>query len=111
MSDQAAKLDTQAKYPVRIGVGQALYELVRYISPRGNREVMTRTLLALLFIAIARASTLIVPIAYGWVVDFVSDDPFQFDISVMWWLLGAYALARISQQFFDEEVNMSLWVA
>ncbi len=88
MSDQAAKLDTQVKYPVRIGVGQALYELIRYISPRGNREVMTRTLLALLFIAIARASTLIVPIAYGWVVDFVSDDPFQFDISVMWWLLG-----------------------
>ena len=37
MSDQAAKLDTPAKYPVRIGVGQALFELVRYISPRGNR--------------------------------------------------------------------------
>jgi ATP-binding cassette subfamily B protein len=102
MSDQAAKLDTPAKYPVRIGVGQALFELVRYISPRGNREVMTRTLLALLFISIARASTLIVPLAYGWVVDFVSEDPFAFDISVMWWLLGAYALARVSQQFFDE---------
>jgi ATP-binding cassette, subfamily B, heavy metal transporter len=102
MSDQAAKLDTPAKYPVRIGVGQALFELVRYISPRGNREVMTRTLLALLFISIARASTLIVPLAYGWVVDYVSEDPFQFDISVMWWLLGAYALARVSQQFFDE---------
>ena len=102
MSDQAAKLDTPAKYPVRIGVGQALFELVRYISPRGNREVMTRTLLALLFISIARASTLIVPLAYGWVVDYVSEDPFAFDISVMWWLLGAYALARVSQQFFDE---------
>lgn len=102
MSDQAAKLDTPAKYPVRIGVGQALFELVRYISPRGNREVMTRTLLALLFISIARASTLIVPLAYGWVVDYVSEDPLAFDISVMWWLLGAYALARVSQQFFDE---------
>ena len=102
MSDQAAKLDTPAKYPVRIGVGQALFELVRYISPRGNREVMTRTLLALLFISIARASTLMVPLAYGWVVDYVSEDPFAFDISVMWWLLGAYALARVSQQFFDE---------
>jgi ATP-binding cassette subfamily B protein len=102
MSDQAAKLDTPAKYPVRIGVGQALFELVRYISPRGNREVMTRTLLALLFISIARVSTLIVPLAYGWVVDYVSEDPFAFDISVMWWLLGAYALARVSQQFFDE---------
>jgi ATP-binding cassette subfamily B protein len=45
---------------------------------------------------------LIVPLAYGWVVDFVSEDPFAFDISVMWWLLGAYALARVSQQFFDE---------
>ena len=102
MSDQAAKLDTPAKYPVRIGVGQALFELVRYISPRGNREVMTRTLLALLFISIARASTLMVPLAYGWVVDYVSEDPFAFDISVLWWLLGAYALARVSQQFFDE---------
>ena len=102
MSDQAAKLDTPAKYPVRIGVGQALFELVRYISPHGNREVMIRTLLALLFISIARASTLIVPLAYGWVVDYVSEDPFAFDISVLWWLLGAYALARVSQQFFDE---------
>jgi ATP-binding cassette subfamily B protein len=32
----------------------------------------------------------------------VSEDPFAFDISVLWWLLGAYALARVSQQFFDE---------
>ena len=24
------------------------------------------------------------------------------------WVIRAYALARISQQFFDEEVNMSL---
>ena len=98
----AVKVEPPAKYGEKIGVGQALLELVRYISPRGNREVMTRTFLALLFISIARAATLIVPLTYGWVVDYVSEDPFVFDISVMWWLLGAYAIARISQQFFDE---------
>src|SRR6056300_127492 len=102
MSDRAVSLEKKAQLTPRIGILQALKELLYYVSPRGNREVFVRTMLALLFIAIARAATLIVPLAYGWVVDHVSVNDYSFDVSIMWWLLGAYALARVSQQFFDE---------
>lgn len=109
-----------------IGIRQALIELLTYVTPFGQRaharshaethalmagrgetqaegrEVMTRTSIALVFIALARAATLLVPLAYGWLVDHVSADPYEFNINVMWWLLGGYALARVSQQFFDE---------
>jgi ABC-type transport system involved in Fe-S cluster assembly fused permease/ATPase subunit len=86
----------------RIGIKSALVELFRYVSPKGDRSVTARIVIALAFIAMARASTLLVPLLYGQVVDHVSGDTSGFDISVMWWLLGAYALARVSQQFFDE---------
>ncbi|NBQ82801.1 MAG: ABC transporter ATP-binding protein/permease [Alphaproteobacteria bacterium] len=86
----------------RIGIKSALVELFRYVSPKGDRSVTARIVIALAFIAMARASTLLVPLLYGQVVDHVSVDTSGFDISVMWWLLGAYALARVSQQFFDE---------
>ena len=86
----------------RIGIKSALVELFRYVSPKGDRTVTARIVIALAFIAMARASTLLVPLLYGQVVDHVSGDTSGFDISVMWWLLGAYALARVSQQFFDE---------
>ncbi len=102
MSDRAVRLEQKAQLTPRIGITQALKELLFYVSPRGNREVFVRTMLALLFISIARAATLIVPLAYGWVVDHVSVNDYSFDVSIMWWLLGAYALARVSQQFFDE---------
>jgi len=94
-----------AREPVampRIGIKSALVELFRYVSPKGDRSVTARIVIALAFIAMARASTLLVPLLYGQVVDHVSGDTSGFDISVMWWLLGAYALARVSQQFFDE---------
>jgi len=91
----------QAAMP-RIGIKSALVELFRYVSPKGDRSVTARIVIALVFIAMARASTLLVPLLYGQVVDHVSGDTTGFDLSVMWWLLGAYALARVSQQFFDE---------
>ena len=99
MSEPIAR--DQAAMP-RIGIKSALVELFRYVSPKGDRSVTARIIIALSFIALARASTLMVPLLYGQVVDHVSGDTSGFDISMMWWLLGAYALARVSQQFFDE---------
>ena len=86
----------------KIGIRSALIELFRYVSPRGDRSVMARIIIAFAFVALARAATLVVPIFYGQLVDHVSGEDAGFDLSVMWWLLGAYALARIGQQFFDE---------
>ena len=90
-----------------IGVTRALGGLLAFVVPFGerkgaNRKVFQRILLAFSFLALARAAAMLVPLAYGWLVDYVSEDAYRFDITVMWWLLGAYALARISQQGFDE---------
>jgi len=86
----------------RIGIGPALRELASYISPKGDRTVAGRIGLALVLIALARTATLMTPLAYGWVVDHVAGSEGSFDLQIMWWLLGAYALSRVSQQIFDE---------
>ena len=91
----------QAAMP-KIGIRSALVELFRYVSPKGDRSVTTRIVIALAFVALARAATLVVPIFYGKLVDHVAGEDAGFDLSIMWWLLGGYALARIGQQFFDE---------
>ena len=82
-------------------------ELGRYVAPRGDYTVASRIGIAFVFIALARAATLYVPILYGKVVDHVAGTELVsasdlFDLSTMWWLLGAYALVRVSQQAFDE---------
>ena len=99
-SDAAAESKKAAAR--RIGITAALTELLRYVSPRGDNWAIKRIAIALGFIGLARAATLLVPIFYGKVVDHVSGGEASFDVSVMWWLLGAYALARVSQQMFDE---------
>ena len=91
----------QAAMP-KIGIRSALVELFRYVSPKGDRSVTARIVIALAFVALARAATLVVPIFYGKLVDHVAGEDAGFDLSIMWWLLGGYALARIGQQFFDE---------
>ena len=91
----------QAEMP-KIGIRSALVELFRYVSPKGDRSVTARIFIALAFVALARAATLVVPIFYGKLVDHVAGEDASFDLSIMWWLLGGYALARIGQQFFDE---------
>jgi ATP-binding cassette subfamily B protein len=100
-----AEIETNPQ-AMRIGVKSALVELARYISPKGNRSVLSRILIAMSFIALARAAALTIPLIYGKMVDHVSGPQdgaaVGFDLSIMWWLLGAYALMRVSQQAFDE---------
>ena len=85
-----------------IGTGAALGELLRFLLPAGDRSVLYRTSSALALIAAARGATLMVPLFYGWLVDHVSGEGAGFDITVMWWLLGGYAVARVGQQICDE---------
>ena len=98
---------TQTQDRVRIGIRASMAELGRYVAPRGDYTVASRIGIAFVFIALARAATLYVPILYGKVVDHVAGtEPVSasdlFDLSTMWWLLGTYALVRVSQQAFDE---------
>ena len=44
MSDRAVRLEQKAQLTPRIGITQALKELLYYVSPRGNREVFVRTM-------------------------------------------------------------------
>ncbi|HCD50243.1 MAG: metal ABC transporter permease [SAR116 cluster bacterium MED-G04] len=86
----------------KIGAGGALRELFMFVLPKDNPEMLTRILVALGLIGLARVGTIVTPLAYGWLVDHVAGGDNTFDITVMWWLLGAYAVARVSRQIFDE---------
>ncbi len=86
----------------KIGAGGALRELFMFVLPKDNPEMLTRILVALGLIGLARVGTIVTPLAYGWLVDHVAGGDNTFDITVMWWLLGAYAVARVSRQIFVE---------
>ena len=98
---EIAQEQTKTKHK-QIGIAPALWTLFTYLVPRQDKAILTRIGIALVLISLARAATLIVPLAYGWLVDHVAGEGAKFDLSIMWWLLGAYALARVSQQLFDE---------
>ena len=98
---EIAQQQTKTKQK-QIGIAPALWMLFTYLVPRQDKAILTRIGIALVLISLARAATLIVPLAYGWLVDHVAGEGAGFDLSIMWWLLGAYALARVSQQLFDE---------
>ena len=57
-----SKVETSDDKSVRIGIRSALAELVGYVSPKGDRTVLSRIIIAFSFIAIARAATLIIRI-------------------------------------------------
>ena len=85
-----------------IGARAALRELWGFVLPRGDRSALARSSVALALIGLARGATLTVPLFYGWLVDHVSGAGAGFDLSVMWWLLGGYAVARVGQQVCSE---------
>ncbi|MGC6484135.1 MAG: ABCB family ABC transporter ATP-binding protein/permease [Candidatus Puniceispirillales bacterium] len=98
----AQKTVEQENDAVRIGLGPALAKLASNVLPDGDIAIIRRILIAAGLIALARLGVVLTPLAYGWAVDHVSGGEGSFDITVMWWLLGGYALARVSQQIFDE---------
>ena len=100
MAEQTVEQENGA---IRIGMGSTLYLLAANVMPSdGDNSVIKRIIIAASLIGLARGAVVLTPLAYGWAVDHVSGGEGGFDITVMWWLLGGYALARVSQQIFDE---------
>lgn len=65
----------------KIGAGGALRELFMFVLPKDNPEMLTRILVALGLIGLARVGTIVTPLAYGWLVDHVAGGDNTFDIT------------------------------
>ena len=60
-----------------------------------------RIALALIFLLLATLVSVYTPFLYGKAVDLVSEKN-SINLSLLWFVIGAYALARLGQVFFDE---------
>ena len=76
-----------------------LRQLFSYAAPRGNNRLRARIWAAVLCLLLAKVSNIFTPLIYGKAVDFVNQDD-GFSISILLYLLGGYALARLCQQIF-----------
>ena len=75
--------------------------ILSYAAPKGDTAIRNRIYLAILCLVLAKTANLITPIFYGRAVDLVNGDD-GFTIMMLWYILGGYALARLSQQIFME---------
>ena len=80
---------------------RTLNELLRFVVPKGNKEMPFRIALALIFLLLATLVSVYTPFLYGKAVDLVSEKN-SINLSLLWFVIGAYALARLGQVFFDE---------
>ena len=80
---------------------RTLNELLRFVVPKGSKEMPIRIALALIFLLLATLVSVYTPFLYGKAVDLVSEKN-SINLSLIWFVIGAYALARLGQVFFDE---------
>ncbi len=80
---------------------RTLNELLRFVIPKGNKEMPIRITLALIFLILATLVSVYTPFLYGKAVDLVSDKN-SINLSLLWFVIGSYSLARLGQVFFDE---------
>ena len=98
MSEQAS----QNKSPIsRRSILSLLLEIAAYAAPRGNTQIRNRIIGAFACLILAKSSNIITPLLYGGAVDYVNGDT-GFSTLILWYILGAYALSRLSQQIFSE---------
>lgn len=76
-------------------------ELYEFTAPKGDKKVRARIALAFVCLVAAKISNLITPLLYGASVDLVNGDD-GFSLTMLWFILGAYAAARLGQQIFAE---------
>jgi len=76
-------------------------ELYEFTAPKGDKKVRARIALAFVCLVAAKISNLITPLLYGASVDLVNADD-GFSLTMLWFILGAYAAARLGQQIFAE---------
>jgi ATP-binding cassette, subfamily B, heavy metal transporter len=77
-----------------------LRRLARYVAPPGDRRMRIRISLSLGCLVVAKLLSVLTPLLYGKIVDTVSRP--AVGLSTLYWLLGAYGLARLSQGLFTE---------
>ena len=80
---------------------KTLQELIRFVIPRGNKEMPIRIILAFIFLSLATLVSVYTPFLYGKAVDLVAEGKLV-DLNLLWLVIGSYALARLGQVFFDE---------
>ena len=80
---------------------KTLQELIRFVIPKGNKEMPLRIILALIFLSLATLVSVYTPFLYGKAVDLVAEGKLV-DLNLLWLVIGSYALARLGQVFFDE---------
>ena len=76
-------------------------ELYEFTAPKGDNKVRRRIIYAFLCLVAAKLSNLITPLLYGASVDLVNGED-GFSLTILWYLLGGYAAARLGQQIFAE---------
>ena len=76
-------------------------ELYEFTAPKGDKKVRARIALAFVCLVAAKISNLITPLLYGASVDLVKGED-GFSLTILWFILGAYAAARLGQQIFAE---------
>ena len=69
---------------------KTLKELLRFVIPKGNREMPFRICLAFIFLFLATIVTVYTPFLYGKAVDLVSDKN-SINLSLLWFVIGSYA--------------------
>jgi ABC-type transport system involved in Fe-S cluster assembly fused permease/ATPase subunit len=80
---------------------KTLKELLKFVIPAGNKEMPIRIILAFIFLFLATLVSVYTPFLYGKAVDLVSEGK-SVNITMLWAVIGSYALARLGQVFFDE---------
>jgi ATP-binding cassette subfamily B protein len=80
---------------------KTLNELLKFVIPAGNKEMPIRIILAFIFLFLATLVSVYTPFLYGKAVDLVSEGK-SVNITMLWAVIGSYALARLGQVFFDE---------
>ena len=80
---------------------KTLKELLKFVIPVGNKEMPIRIILAFIFLFLATLVSVYTPFLYGKAVDLVSEGK-SVNITMLWAVIGSYALARLGQVFFDE---------
>ena len=80
---------------------KTLQELIRFVIPKGNKEMPIRIILALIFLSLATLVSVYTPFLYGKAVDLVAEGK-SVNLNLLWLVIGSYALARLGQVFFDE---------
>ena len=76
-------------------------ELYDYTAPKGDKIVRARIAAAFLCLVAAKISNLVTPLLYGASVDLVNGED-GFSLTILWFILGGYAVARLGQQIFSE---------